>query len=323
MEMTHKLSGRVAVITGASSGIARATARRFAREGMLLVLVARREQALEDVADECRARGGVALVVPTDMSEPLAVAELAQRAVAEFGRIDIWVNCAAVLQFGRIEDTPPEILHRVFDTNLFGYALGAQAAIRQFRRQKRGTLINVSSALAATAQPYAAAYVATKFAIRGLSDSIRQEIRDEPAINVCTVLPFAIDTPIYQRAANYLGRAVKPLPVRYAADSVAETILGLARRPRREVFAGRLGGLAALAKSMAPSVTEHLIGTAVETTEIDAKPQAPHDGNLFYPRDDAYTVSGKWGHLPRIPRTVLWGGLAAMVAGVWIWRRHR
>jgi NAD(P)-dependent dehydrogenase (short-subunit alcohol dehydrogenase family) len=162
-----KLSGKVVVITGASSGSARATAHEFARAEANIALAARRETVLEEVAAECRALGGAAPAVPTDVSNPAAVAALPNRAIETFGSIDIWINCAAVVHFGRLEETPPDIIEPVLTTNIIGYFHGAQVAVGHFSHQRRGTLINVSSVLGITAQPFASAYVASKFAIMG------------------------------------------------------------------------------------------------------------------------------------------------------------
>ena len=314
--MTSKLANRVVVITGASSGIARAAAYGFAREGARLVLAARRAEVLAEVAADCLDLGAAAAVpVPTDVSDHEAVVALERRAIERFGRIDIWVNCAAVLQFGRIEETPPAVIERTIQTNVLGYFYGAQSAIRQFRQQGSGTLINVASVLGIAAQPYASAYVASKFAIRGLSDSVRQEVRDIKGIHVCTVMPFAIDTPIYQRAANYTGRVVSPIAVRYPAETVADAILSCAHHPRREVFGGQLGQLAAWQKIFAPSLTEAFVANAVELSEMTDTPADPSDGNLFEPVYDKYAVDGEWGHIPRKTSPLLLGALAA-VAGL-------
>ncbi len=140
--MPRKVGDAVVVITGASSGIGRATALAFARRGATVVVAARREQALRGVATECEQLGGRALAVPTDVTDEAAVRSLARRAVESFGRVDVWVNNAAVGLFGRFEDTPLEAYRRVIETNLFGYIYGARAALPIFREQGSGVLIN-------------------------------------------------------------------------------------------------------------------------------------------------------------------------------------
>jgi len=193
----------VVVITGASSGIGRITALAFARQGACLALAARDQAVLAAVAEECRSLGGRIVIQPLDVRDFAAVDELRRTAVAAFGCIDVWVNCAAVLLFGRFEDLPPEAFRQVIETNVIGYANGARAAILQFRTQgDRGTLINVGSVLGMVGEPYVSAYVTSKFALRGLTACLRQEMRAFPNIHVCAVLPSALDTPIYQRAGN-------------------------------------------------------------------------------------------------------------------------
>jgi NAD(P)-dependent dehydrogenase (short-subunit alcohol dehydrogenase family) len=243
---------------------------------------------------ECEALGGAALAIAADVTDAVAIDEVARRTVARLGRIDVWVNCAAVLHFGRVEETPVEIIDQVLRTNIGGYFNGARAAIRQFRRQGRGTLINVSSVLAITSQPYSSAYVASKAAIRAMGDSLRQEVADAPGIKVCTVLPYAIDTPIYQRAANYAGHAAQPVFPRYSADTVAKAIVDLSRRPRREVYAGRIGHLAELQKAVAPAVNDLVVRLAAGSIELTGPPIPPTPGNVLAPIDDRWRVSGGW-----------------------------
>lgn len=314
-----KLSGRVVVITGASSGIGRATARAFAEEGAILVLAARREQALEDVAAECADRGAEALAAPTDVSDPQAVEELAQLAIKTFGRIDVWFNAAGVLHFGPVEDTPAEVLSRVIDINLVGTIYASQAALRHFKQQRSGVLINTGSVLGVVGQPYAAAYIASKFAVRGLGEALRQETHGFPDIHVCTLSPAAIDTPAYQHAANYMGRELLPIRLLYPPEDVARACVSLAKRPRREAFAGRgFGWLTNIGKTLAPAFSELVTAQAVRAMEVGRAPAAQTDGTLFTPREDTYRASGKWRErfkagLPGMPITGLAGG--AVIVG--------
>jgi NAD(P)-dependent dehydrogenase (short-subunit alcohol dehydrogenase family) len=288
------LQGIVAVITGASSGNGRAIAHAFAREGASVVLAARRKAALDQAATECGRFGGQALAVQTDVADPAAVEELGRRAIEHFGRFDIWVNNAGVLHLGRFDETPTRVLHRVVETTLFGCMHGSQTALRHFRQRRRGTLINMSSLLGIVGQPYAGAYVASKFGIRGLSEALRQEVLDEPDIHVCTLLPAAIDTPIYQRAANYTRRSVHPITPCYDVKLVADTVLSLARHPRREAFVGWIGPLATLHKSLAPGLTERMVKSLIERMELGPDPAPPTEGNLFQPVYDRWKVRGGW-----------------------------
>ena len=196
--MRPRAEGMVVVITGASRGIGRATARCFAERGASVVLAARSEGALLDAAAECEALGGKALAVPTDVAEWGSVEELARRAVERFGGIDVWVNNAVLVAVGWLEEVPPESNRRVIEANLLGYVHGAQAALPRFREQGSGVLINMSSGFGLVDAPYAGAYTATKFAQRGLGQALRGELRGS-GVHVCTIMPGGVDTRAYRR----------------------------------------------------------------------------------------------------------------------------
>lgn len=248
---------------------------------------------LETVVRECEALGGEAIAVAIDVADAGAVKAVAREAIDRFGGIDVWVNCAAVLHFGRLDETPAHVLDRVIATNVLGYLHGAQSALAQFRRQRYGTLINVDSVLGITSQPFAAAYVASKFAIRGFNDAIRQEVRDEPDIHVCIVYPYAVDTPIYQRAANHSGRQVRPVRPRYRASEVANAIVSLARRPRRHAYVGGFAYVAVLSRLLPSPLADRLTRGLVEMGQFGGRCQ-DSDGNLFEPSTDRWSVSGGW-----------------------------
>ncbi|UJR84505.1 SDR family oxidoreductase [Sandaracinus amylolyticus] len=288
-----KLQDAVVVITGASSGIGRATARAFAARRARVVLAARREAALDEVARECEQAGGRALVVPTDVTELEAVEHLAARAVDAFGRIDVWVNNAAVAVFGRFEDTPYDAFRRVIDVNLLGYVHGARAALPRFRDAGRGVLINIASILARLTQPYMSAYVMSKHAIEALSDCLRQELVGS-GIEVCTVLPAAIDTPLWQRSANYTGHVVEPPPPVYRPERVARTIVSLAERPRRMAYAGNAGRVLTWQQRLAPGLGARFVGAAMERVTIRDDEAPVSDGNIFMPLSDHHATGGDW-----------------------------
>jgi NAD(P)-dependent dehydrogenase (short-subunit alcohol dehydrogenase family) len=294
--MPRKLKDSAVVITGASSGIGRATALAFARTGASLVLAARRDEPLQDVADACGRAGSRAVAVPTDVSDQQQVEALARQALAHFGRLDVWVNNAAVTMFARFEDAPMEDFRRVIETNLFGYVYGARAALPYMREQGGGVLINVSSMVAKIPEPYVSAYVISKAAIRSLSMCLRQELALEKGhdLHVCTVLPATIDTPFFQQGANYLGRSPRAMPPVYPAEQVAAAIVSLARRPKREVFVGTAGRLLELQARLSPGTTERVVATMVDRQHFDDAPAPSSSGNLFEPMMEHTGVSGGW-----------------------------
>ena len=180
------------------------------------------------------------------------MAELARRAVDRFGGIDIWVNNAGVYLLGLLEATPPDAFRWVLETNFFGYVHGARAVLPRFREQGHGVLINNASVYSHVGAPWLTTYVSSKFAVRGFSEALRQELADLPDVHVCTVSPSPIDTPNFASAANYSGRAVKAPPPTYPPEQVASAILTSALRPKRERIVGGAGRLVTVAEAVAP-----------------------------------------------------------------------
>lgn len=332
--MARKIDESAVVITGASSGIGRATALSFAGQGAMLVLAARREDALRDLAAECAVVGGRALVVPTDVTDEGAVHELARRAVEELGRIDVWVNNAAVSAFGRFEDTPSDVFRRVVETNLFGYVYGARAVLPVFREQGSGVLIMVDSLAGLAPQPYTSAYVASKSAVHGFAESLRMELSLEKAtgIHVCTVLPSSIDTPLFQHAANFTGREVKALDPVNPPEKVAEAIVSVARRPRRAVLVGKGARLAAAQHAVAPGMYEKAAARHVHRDHLADHPTDRTWGNLWDPMPQHASVSGGWrehrgesdgGARNGVGRAAVAAAAVAVPALLWTWGKGR
>ena len=303
--MSRKLDSAVVVITGASSGIGRATGLGFAERGARVVLAARRVGALEELARQCEAAGGQALAVATDVTDQAAVAELARRAVERFGRIDVWVNNAGVYLLGSLEATPPEAFRQVLETNFFGYVHGARAVLPRFREQGQGVLINNASVYSHIAAPWLTAYVSSKFAVRGFSEALRQELGDLPDVHVCTVSPSPIDTPIFASAANYSGRAVKAPPPTYPPEQVARAILASALHPERERIVGGAGRLATVMELVASRRFERVNRRYVDALQFTTGPAPATDGNLYAPSSNRHArTRGGWRRRPDPPIAV-------------------
>jgi short-subunit dehydrogenase len=312
--MSDRMDETVVVITGASSGIGRATARAFARRGARLVLAARRGDLLAEVVRECNALGGEAMAVPTDVTDSDEVADLAKAAIDRFGGIDVWINNAGVGVFGPFTEGRLDLHRRVVETNLFGTMYGAAFALPVFQHQGRGILINNISLGGWAPTPFAAAYTASKFGLRGFTASLRQELKDFPGIRVCAVFPSVIDTPGFVHGANVAGKAIQPSGPIYAPEDVAETMVALVRRPRDEVAVGWPARAGQVAYALAPGPTEHLMGAAMRRY-LRRADQAPRsEGALMRPVVQGRGVSGDLRSRTPSRRTGRYLGLAVAAA---------
>jgi len=278
------LAKKVIVITGASSGFGKGTARELARRGASLVLAARRDLLLEELAQECEAAGGDAHIVPADVSRQNDVAELAQAAISEFGHIDVWVNNAGVGALGRFEDIPLSDHVKVIETDLLGTLYGSYFAMRQFRAQGSGTLINIASVIGKVPAPYYSSYAAAKHGVVGLSAVLRQELEQNKmdGIHVCTVLPTSFDTPFFDHSANYTGHQTVPIPPVYEPEKVVEVIVRLVTDPEDEVTVGTAATVMTFAHQIAPGVTEAVMGKQSHKAHIEKAPPAPATGGSVH-----------------------------------------
>ncbi|MGQ9368932.1 SDR family oxidoreductase [Azospirillum sp. ST 5-10] len=321
--MAKRVVDKVVVVTGASSGIGCATAVEFARRGAAVVLAARRDEALHAVADACLEAGGRAMVVPTDVTDPAQVEHLARRAIDAFGGIDVWVNNAGVMALGRFEDVPGDVFDRVVATNFLGTVHGCRAVLPHFLERGEGVIVNNASTVSTVGQRYATAYVASKFAVRGFSETLRQELVDEPGIHVCTVMPGTIDTPLWQHAANYTGRAVRPPGPVTAPEAVADAIADLAERPRREMFVGGPGRAAEIQQAMAPGVSEWALARFYERGMFENRPAPRTDGAVRRPMAEFHEASGGWAEPapPARARRFSWANLALFLLPIGLMSR--
>lgn len=288
---------KVAVITGASSGIGYATALEFAENGYNVVIAARRLEELNKVARECDELGAETLTVITDVDNDDIVHDLCREAELRFGHVDVWINNAGVYLVGKFEDTPLRDMKRIMETNFFGYVHGSQAALKQFRKQGYGTLINVSSVNAAAPQPYVSIYSASKAAIRAMDEALRMEIELEgmsDRIHVCTAFPASTDTNLFQNAANYSGHEVRAVEPVYDPTYVAKRLYQLAEKPKREKYIGPAGTVMALQRTHLPGMYERQIGKFTDAELLGKERVADTHGNLYAPLTFNQGMRGGW-----------------------------
>jgi short-subunit dehydrogenase len=199
------LQGKNVVITGSSSGVGRAAAEAFAKEGCNVVIVARGQDGINEVVDYCRSLNVLAVGVSADMSIPEDVEKVVKEALAIGGKIDIWVNNAGVMASGKFEEIPLEIHQQVIKTNLFGYMHGAYNAIKIFKKQNEGILISNVSIGGFMPAPYSAVYSATKFEIRGMMECLQGEVSSRKHIHIRNLYPQLQNSTGNLHSAKYSG----------------------------------------------------------------------------------------------------------------------
>jgi NAD(P)-dependent dehydrogenase (short-subunit alcohol dehydrogenase family) len=296
MELRLKrVAEQVIVITGASSGIGLVTAKMAARRGASVVLAARNGRDLARAVDAIRAEGGRATYVVCDVADRAQVEEVAERAVAEFGRIDTWINNAAVSMYGRLQDVPVEDMRRQFDVNYWGTVYGSLIAVPHLKNQG-GALINVASALADRAIPLQGNYCAAKHAMKAFTDSLRMELEEESApVSVTLVKPGSIDTPFFQKARVYIDREPQPVPPVYAPELCARVILECAERPVRDVLVSGMAKIISLAGTVAPRLTDYYMERTTTESQMTDVPVAPgRRDNLYEPVEDDGGERGRY-----------------------------
>jgi NAD(P)-dependent dehydrogenase (short-subunit alcohol dehydrogenase family) len=297
----RRLNGHVAVITGASSGIGRATARLFASRGASVVLAARGLPALQATAAEIEATGGQALAVQTDVTQEEQVQALAVAALERFGRIDTWVNGASVTTYGQIIDTPTADIAQTLQINLMGQVHGLKAALTVMREQGCGTIIAISSGLGARAVLLQAPYCASKRAVIALMESVRmEEARAKSGVSLTTILPSSINTPLFDHALSTMGVRPAPVPPTYQPEVVARAIVFAATHPRRDIYVGAAARQLDLLERLSPALTDRLLATGGQVLRRQQRRREPDAGqsNLHQPSGLANgAVHGQFGRL--------------------------
>jgi len=315
------LNEQVIVITGASSGVGKAMALEFAKHGSKLVLTARREEALAGLKKEVEELGGTAITVTADVTDAKALEEAARAAVLFGGNIDVWINNAGVLAAGDFTNTPVEVHDRVIEINLMGYLHGAYAVVPYFKTQGYGTLINNISVGGWFPTPYAAGYSASKFGLRGFSESLRAELSKYKNIHVCELYPAFLDTPGIQHAANYTKVALKPAPPVYDPQEVARAVVSLAEFPRNKTITGSASVFLRTLHFLFPTLSLNITARIMERYFRNAEPIKETSGNLFAPLEYGTSIYGGWtGAKSNTTKRIALGGIlvSSMLAGFFI-----
>ncbi|MEZ5318271.1 MAG: SDR family oxidoreductase [Vicinamibacterales bacterium] len=322
----------VVVVTGASAGVGRATARAFAARGAHLGLLARGPERLDAAAEEAAALGGRAIAIPADVGSAVQVEDAARRVEAEFGPIDVWVNNAMVSVFSPVHQMTAEEYRRVTEVTYLGVVHGTLSALARMRPRDRGAIVQVGSALAYRGIPLQSAYCAAKHAIQGFCDSLRAELlHDGSGVTVGMVQLSAMNTPQFEWVRSRLPHRAQPVPPIYQPEVAAEAIVFAARTGRREVRVGLPAVEAIAGNKVAPGLADRYLahqGYASQQTDEPEPPGRPD--NLWAPVDGDWAAHGRFDDRARAWSPQLWftrhrgallGGAAATAALGWMARR--
>ncbi len=311
---------RIAVITGSTAGIGRATARRFGREGWSVALLARGTDGLEAARSEIERLKGRAIAIPTDVSEQAQVEAAAERVEREWGAIDVWVNCAMATLFCEFADMAPEDFERATRVTYLGTVWGTRAALKRMLPRDRGAIVQTGSALAYRSIPLQSAYCGAKSAIRGFTDSLRSElIHARSRVHLTMVQLSAFNTPQFDWGRACIGRQPQPLPPIFQPEVAAEAIYWAALHKRREVWVGAPAVKAILGTRIVPGLLDRLLARKGYTGQHTGEPLAPgRPDNLYAPVPGDHGAHGRFDARALDSSTQLWlnehrWGLAAGV----------
>jgi NAD(P)-dependent dehydrogenase (short-subunit alcohol dehydrogenase family) len=275
------------VITGASAGIGRATARLYGRRGANVVLVARGEGGLAAAADEVAALGGRPLVQPADVADPAQTDAVAEAAEKEFGPIDVWINCAFASVFAPFDEITPEEYRRITEVAYLGFVNGTRSALARMLPRDRGTIVQVGSALGERSIPLQSAYCGAKHAINGFTSSLRTELLHRGShVHVTVAQMPAVNTPQFGWVRSRLSQHPMPVPPIYQPEVAARGVAYAADHPRRkQYYVGATTVATIWANRFAPALLDrYLARTGFDSQQTDSVPPTGQD-NLFEPVD--------------------------------------
>ena len=287
----------VVVITGASAGVGRATARAFADRGAHIGLLARGSDGLEAAHKEIEAAGGQALVLPTDVAHPDQIEAAADAVEQGFGPIDIWINNAMVSVFSPIKEMTPDEFKRVTEVTYLGYVYGTMSALKRMLGRDRGVIVQVGSALAYRGIPLQGAYCGAKHAIQGFTDSLRCELlHDESKVKVVEVHMPALNTPQFSWVKSRLPRKPQPVPPIFQPEVAAEAIFWAAHHDRPEVYVGWPTVKAIVGNKIAPRLADwYLARNGYSSQQTDEPVESDRRDNLWEPVPGDHGAHGDFG----------------------------
>ena len=306
---------QVVVITGASAGVGRAAAHRFAQAGFSIGLIARDGTALQEVRDEVEKLGGRAIVLPLDVADADAVFAAADRIAATFGHIDVWVNDAMVTVFSPVWRMTPDEFRRVTEVTYLGFVHGTMAALRHMRAANRGSIIQIGSALAYRGIPLQSAYCGAKHAIRGFTDSLRAElINERSGINLTMLQLPAVNTPQFDWARAHMRRGPRPVAPVVEPEVIADVVFHAANKPAREYWIGLSTLKVILANMVLPSFMDWYLAKVCIGGQQTNNPIGPDRiDNLYKPAHSLHRTRGSFSAESRNAAVVARGTVARLV----------
>jgi NAD(P)-dependent dehydrogenase (short-subunit alcohol dehydrogenase family) len=296
-----KKNPRTVVITGASAGVGRATAIAFASKGWNVGLIARGKQGLEGARRDVEAAGGGALVLPLDVADPEAVFAAADQVAEQWGRIDVWINDAMATIFAPVEDITPEEFKRVTEVTYLGQVYGTMAALKHMRKENRGTIVQVGSALSYRAIPLQSAYCGAKFAIRGFTDALRSELKhNHSRVRLTMVQLPAVNTPQFDWARSRLPRTLQPVPPIFQPEAIAGEIVRAAIEAPRELWIGRSALKAIFGTMLLPLLGDRILASEGYSGQMTSEAaQRDRPDNLFEPVSSDPGAHGRFDNSAR------------------------